>query len=53
VRGLADRDLRNANDPYDPTNRRISIFLPFRTLEDEKAAADSLEVPGAPPPTKG
>ena len=53
VRGLADRDLRNANDPYDPTNRRISIFLPFRTLEDENAPADSLEVPGAPPPTKG
>ena len=53
VRGLADRDLRNANDPYDPTNRRISIFLPFRTLEDENAPADSIEVPGAAPPSKG
>ena len=53
VRGLADRDLRNANDPYDPTNRRISIFLPFRALEDETAPADSIEVPGAAPPSKG
>lgn len=53
VRGLADRDLRNANDPYDPTNRRISIFLPFRALENENTPADSLEVPGAPPPAKG
>ncbi len=34
VRGLADRDLRNPNDPFDPTNRRISIFLPFRAFDD-------------------
>ncbi|MES3034880.1 MAG: flagellar motor protein MotB [Gemmatimonadota bacterium] len=39
VRGLADRDLRNPDDPFDPTNRRISIFLPFRAFDD--AAADS------------
>ena len=37
VRGLADRDLRNPNDPMDPTNRRISIFLPFRAFDDENA----------------
>jgi chemotaxis protein MotB len=37
VRGLADRDLRNPNDPFDPTNRRISIFLPFRAFDDDNA----------------
>src|SRR5690625_330810 len=30
VRGHADRELRNPEDPYDPTNRRVSILLPFR-----------------------
>ena len=40
VRGLADRDLRNPDDPFDPTNRRISIFLPFRAF-DEATGADS------------
>ena len=48
VRGLADRDLRNPNDPYDPTNRRISIFLPFRALDDETAADSAI---AAGPPT--
>ena len=54
VRGLADRDLRNPDNPFDPTNRRISIFLPFRAL-DEDAPGDSTTVsvpPGAPPPLK-
>ena len=49
VRGLADRDLRNPNDPFDPTNRRISIFLPYRTFDDEKAG-DSTAVDIPPPP---
>jgi len=35
VRGLADRDLRNPNDPFDPTNRRISLFLPFHVNDEE------------------
>ena len=48
VRGLADRDLRNPNDPFDPTNRRISIFLPFRAFDDENAP-DSTAT-GPPPP---
>ena len=47
VRGLADRDLRNPDDPYDPTNRRISIFLPFRALDDDPAA-DSTVAAGPP-----
>ncbi|MCC7052640.1 MAG: OmpA family protein [Gemmatimonadaceae bacterium] len=49
VRGLADRDLRNPNDPYDATNRRISIFLPFRALDDEHAPDSTSSVPPAPP----
>jgi chemotaxis protein MotB len=31
VRGLADRQLRNPENPLDPRNRRISILLPFTT----------------------
>jgi chemotaxis protein MotB len=51
VRGLADRDLRNPNDPLDPTNRRISIFLPFRAFDDENVA-DTNAVVTEPPPRK-
>ena len=50
VRGLADRDLRNPNDPFDPTNRRISIFLPFRAFDDEDAPDSTAAA--APPPVK-
>jgi chemotaxis protein MotB len=39
VRGLADRQLRNAADPLDPSNRRISVLLPFTTPNDEPADA--------------
>src|SRR4029079_18969433 len=31
VRGMADRQLRNSNNPLDPRNRRITILLPFTT----------------------
>jgi chemotaxis protein MotB len=31
VRGYADTKLRNMNDPYDVTNRRISILLKYST----------------------
>src|SRR5262249_17896563 len=31
VRGMADRELRNKDNPLDPTNRRITIMLPFTT----------------------
>jgi len=31
VRGLADRQLRDPENPLDPRNRRITIFLPFTT----------------------
>ena len=32
VRGFADRQLRVPDQPLDPSNRRISIFLPFDEL---------------------
>jgi len=38
VRGMADRQLRNADNPLDPRNRRITIFLPFTTKLDDDAA---------------
>ena len=46
VRGLADRELRVADRPLDPSNRRISILLPFSTPApgeegEAGAAADS------------
>ncbi len=54
VRGLADRDLRDPNNPYDPTNRRISIFLPFRAFGDENDSTATTENSpiGAAPPRK-
>ncbi len=38
VRGLADRQLRNTENPLDPRNRRITIMLPFTTQLDEVPA---------------
>ena len=31
VRGYADRRLRDRENPFDPSNRRISILLPFQS----------------------
>ena len=53
VRGLADRDLRDPNDPYAPVNRRISLFLPFRAFDDDAADSTAATGPaGSSPPTK-
>lgn len=30
VRGFADQNLFNANDPYDPKNRRVSVVIRFQ-----------------------
>ena len=38
VRGHADRQLKHVDQPLDPRNRRITVFLPFRT----EAPIDSL-----------
>jgi chemotaxis protein MotB len=42
IKGLADRELRVPSNPLDPTNRRISILLPFVVPPD-------LPSLGAPP----
>ena len=34
VRGFADQLLRKAADPYDPSNRRISVIVQYTTKED-------------------
>jgi chemotaxis protein MotB len=36
VRGHADRQLRNPENPLDPRNRRITIVLPFLTAEPDQ-----------------
>lgn len=30
IRGFADQHLRNAKDPYDPANRRVSLIVQYR-----------------------
>ncbi len=30
IRGFADQKLRNAKDPYDPANRRVSVLVQYR-----------------------
>ncbi len=45
VRGLADRELRVAADPYAAANRRITIFLPYTT---PAPAAEAPAASGAP-----
>ncbi len=44
VRGLADRELRNPDNPLDPRNRRITIFLPFTSNPGDSTTAS----PGTP-----
>ena len=45
VRGYADRHLRVTDDPFDPSNRRISILLPFTDPEINAPAAPPLDIP--------
>jgi chemotaxis protein MotB len=49
VHGMADRELRNQANPLDPSNRRITIFLPFTTQVD----ADSVVAPAPRSGTSG
>jgi chemotaxis protein MotB len=48
VRGMADRQLRIPNNPLDPRNRRISIFLPF--LSDGSDSSMPTGSSTSPPP---
>ena len=49
VRGMADRQLRIPDNPLDPKNRRISIFLPFTSDPgvDSSGVAKAAGAPGA------
>jgi chemotaxis protein MotB len=48
VRGYADQHLRLPNDPYDPSNRRISLIVQY--LEAPPAAAESTKNSAPQPP---
>jgi chemotaxis protein MotB len=39
VRGYADKQLRVADNPTSPANRRISLLLPFTDVPEADAAA--------------
>jgi len=45
VRGLADRQLRVPEDPYAPSNRRISILLPFTEPAEPGDTTSAAAVP--------
>ncbi|MEO7085022.1 MAG: flagellar motor protein MotB [Gemmatimonadaceae bacterium] len=57
VRGMADRELRNPENPLDPKNRRITILLPFvNPLPDSAGTAGpagAVGHPANPGPTGG
>lgn len=36
IRGLADTELRKPNDPFSASNRRVSILLPWKSLEESE-----------------
>ena len=36
VRGFADQRLRNTKDPFDPSNRRISIIVQYLTQPNRR-----------------
>jgi chemotaxis protein MotB len=49
VRGFADQLLRKPNDPFDPSNRRISLIVQYTTKEDLEQATDAVkQVTGTP-----
>jgi chemotaxis protein MotB len=48
VRGFADRHLRNAKDPMDPANRRVSVIVQYA-----EAPAAGAAKPGAQPGKAG
>ncbi len=40
VRGFSDQHLRNLNDPFDPSNRRVSIIVQYLNNEGESEGKD-------------
>jgi chemotaxis protein MotB len=56
VRGFADQQLRNAADPNDPANRRISVIVQYQKppAAESKAASHALPAnPSAAPSVSG
>jgi chemotaxis protein MotB len=53
VRGMADRQLRIPDNPLDPRNRRISIFLPFTTPSPDSSDTPAVRAGPAVPGTPG
>jgi chemotaxis protein MotB len=43
VRGYADRELRVADNPLDPANRRVTILLPFKDPQPVRVLRPRLE----------
>ena len=50
VRGLADRELRVPDDPFDPRNRRVSILVKSPPMKAPQAKRNSINTPPAPLP---
>jgi chemotaxis protein MotB len=51
IRGFADVQLRNAKDPFDPANRRISVIVQYRELP--AVSANKAKKNGATPLSTG
>lgn len=40
IRGFADQKLRNAKDPFDPANRRVSVLVQYHEPQESKMQAE-------------
>jgi chemotaxis protein MotB len=49
VRGFADQELRDKQDPRDPRNRRISVIVHYLQVEGENASERVAQAPQPPP----
>jgi chemotaxis protein MotB len=49
VRGFADQELRDKQDPRDPRNRRISVIVHYLQVEGENASEQAAQAPQPPP----
>jgi len=48
VRGFADERLRTPNNPFDPSNRRISVIVQYLDVSEEMPVDGSQPQPNAP-----
>jgi len=55
VRGFADQRLRNAKDPFDPANRRISIIVQYlnKNVDEAETAGEHAPESAAGKPAAG